>query len=156
MHAWSPPDARGGIIDLFGPGAHSLAKLQPMRLIDDLRAEHELIERAAGSLWSFAKLPARDPDDAAAFLRFFQLYAGRYHHAREEDLLFPALVATEVPADRGPLKVLLDAHRSMEAMLAAGKFEQYARALLHHIDAENSVLFPESEIRLRNRELPAR
>ena len=55
--------------------------------------------------------------DAAAFLRFFRLFAGRYHHAREEDVLFPALVATEVPGDKGPLKILLEAHQAMARVL---------------------------------------
>ena len=129
-----------------------------MQLIEQLREEHVLIERLAGSLRTFALSAARDPADAAAFLRFFRLWAGRFHHAREEEVLFPALVATEVPGDRGPLKVLLDAHHSMAAMLDAMEAgispelaERYGRALLHHIDAENSVLFPESEIRMRGR-----
>lgn len=135
-----------------------------MQLLDDLRGEHVLIERVVGSLRTFASGPARDPEDGAAYLRFFRLYAGRYHHAREEEVLFPALAATEVPADRGPLKVLLDAHQAMARILDAMEAgvtlelaERYGRALLHHIDAENSVLFPESEIRLRARgELPSR
>jgi hemerythrin-like domain-containing protein len=137
-----------------------------MGLLDELRSEHVLIERVVGSLRTFAAEGAGDAADGAAFLRFFRLYAGRFHHAREEDVLFPALVATEVPADRGPLKVLLDAHRAMAAMLDAMESgitlalaERYGRALLHHIDAENSVLFPESEIRLRSRggaQLPSR
>ena len=137
-----------------------------MRILDDLRAEHSLIERLVGSLRTYAAQEARDADDGAAFLRFFRLYAGRFHHAREEDVLFPALVATEVRADRGPLKVLLDAHHSMARVLDAMSSgitldlaERYGLALLHHIDAENSVLFPESEIRLRSRggaELPSR
>jgi hemerythrin-like domain-containing protein len=137
-----------------------------MKLLDDLRGEHALIERVVGSLRTFAAAGAPDPADAAAYLRFFRLFAGRFHHAREEDVLFPALVATEVPGDRGPLKILLDAHHAMARMLDAMEgcitlelAERYGRALLHHIDAENSVLFPESEIRLRRSggaELPAR
>lgn len=129
-----------------------------MGLLDDLRKEHVLIERMVGCLRTFAAQGAADAEDGAAFLRFFRLYAGRFHHAREEDVLFPALVAAEVPKDRGPLKVLLDAHHAMARMLDAmdsgitlERAERYGRALLHHIDAENSVLFPESEIRLRSR-----
>ena len=135
-----------------------------MELLDDLRGEHVLIERVVGSLRAWAADGSRDAGDGKAFLRFFKLYAGRYHHAREEDVLFPALVATEVPGDRGPLKVLLDAHHAMARMLEAMEAgitlelaDRYGRALLHHIDAENSVLFPESEIRLRGKgELPSR
>jgi hemerythrin-like domain-containing protein len=138
-----------------------------VKLLDELRAEHALIERVVLSLRTFGHTPARDPADAAAYLRFFRLWAGRFHHAREEDVLFPALAATEVPPDRGPLGILLDAHRSMARLLDAMEetgvtaelADQYCRALLHHIDAENSVLFPESETRLRRAggaELPSR
>lgn len=143
-----------------------------MLLLDELRSEHELIERAIGSLQTFAASAPRDPDDGEVFLRFFRLFAGRFHHAREEDTLFPALVRdTAAPADRGPLKVLLDAHHAMAHILdemapllsrggdVAELAARYGRALLHHIDAENSVLFPESETRLRRagvQQLPTR
>jgi hemerythrin-like domain-containing protein len=141
-----------------------------MLLLDHLRAEHELIERAVGSLQTFAAAPGRSAADGEGYLRFFRLYAGRYHHAREEDSLFPALVRdTAAPADRGPLKMLLQAHHSMAHILERMALAQgaelatlaarYGSALLHHIDAENSVLFPEAETRLGRagvRELPDR
>lgn len=141
-----------------------------MLLLDHLRTEHELIERAVGSLQAFAASPAQTPADREAYLRFFRLYAGRFHHAREEDSLFPALVReTAAPADRGPLKMLLEAHHAMahllDRMAAAQGADlpavagRYGSALLHHIDAENSVLFPEAATRLGRagvRELPDR
>jgi hemerythrin-like domain-containing protein len=153
-----------------------------MKLLDDLRAEHALIERVTGSLRTFVERRLRgevDGADGEAFVRFFHLYAGRHHHAREEEILFPALASeTEVPLDRGPLRVLFEDHRSMEQAREAmapllssaldtpaardelfALSERFGRALLLHIDAENSVLFPESEARFRRvnlRELPDR
>jgi hemerythrin-like domain-containing protein len=153
-----------------------------MRLIDDLRAEHEVIERVLGSLGGFVEQRARgeaDPRDGEGFLRFFRLYAGSYHHAREEDTLFPALEKhLELPPDSGPLFSLMDQHHRMAARLdemaslvsrdtgtegdgerLVDLFRRYEQALLTHIDAENSVLFPESEERLRDcgvRELKGR
>lgn len=154
-----------------------------MQLIDELRAEHDLIERVVGSLRTFAALRARgeaDPADGPRFLQFFLHYAGHFHHAREEDTLFVSLARdAELPADRGPIAVLLGDHREMAGVLqalapllnATGPLEAesaaslqalattYAHALWHHIDAENSVLLPESEMRLRRhgvRELPSR
>jgi hemerythrin-like domain-containing protein len=128
-----------------------------VRILDDLREEHALIERVVGSLRTWVCTPEHTAADAAAFLRFFRLYAGRFHHAREEEVLFPALMAADVPADRGPLKVLLDDHGAMartldemDAGITPALAERFGRALLHHIDAENSVFFPESEIRLRS------
>lgn len=117
--------------------------------------------------------------DAPRFLRFFRLYAGHYHHAREEDTLFVALEhEAELPADRGPIALMLADHRRFAVLLdeievllsiegldasKAERLEQctteYAHGLWHHIDAENSVLLPESEARLAKvgvRELPSR
>lgn len=131
-----------------------------MKLLADLRSEHALIERVVGALQEFAALRASgsaDPPDGEAFLRFFRLYAGRFHHAREEAVLFRALVEeTEAPADRGPVATLTAQHHIMAAILdaaEAGRLRDLCRrhgaALLHHIDAESSVLFPESETRFR-------
>lgn len=143
-----------------------------MKLLDALRAEHVVIERVAGALRTFAARRAAGaavPSDGDGFLRFFRGYSGGFHHAREEDVLFPALTRhAELAPGSGPIASLLDQHRSMEATLAAaapllsGALEapgdagrlvdltdRYARALWAHVDAENSVLLPESEERLR-------
>lgn len=148
-----------------------------MKLVDELRDEHVLIERVAGSLRSYAseRLAGRgDSADGAGYLRFFRLYSGGFHHAREEDTLIPALVAhAEIRADSGPVVSILLQHREMEKVLAEAEpflaapggtvagsdrlldlVTTYARALWLHIDAENSVLFPESEERLRRSGVP--
>lgn len=140
-----------------------------MGLIDELRAEHAVIERTLGALAAYveARLAGRgDPRDAGAFLAFFRLWAGRYHHGREEDTLFPALLAhLPIRPDSGPVRSLLDQHVSMARTLeemapllaepgAKGErlralSTRHRHDLLAHIDAENSVLLPESETRLR-------
>jgi hemerythrin-like domain-containing protein len=145
-----------------------------MSLIDDLRAEHHVIERALGALATYvdARRAGRgDPADAEAFLAFFRLFAGRYHHAREEDTLFPALLAhLPIRPDSGPVRSLLDQHAAMAKTLEemapllgepgaeGGRLldlsTRHRRDLLAHIDAENSVLLPESEARLRRAGLP--
>jgi hemerythrin-like domain-containing protein len=153
-----------------------------VRLIDELRAEHDLIERVLGSLRTYVDERLRggaDPRDAASFIRFLRLYAGHYHHAREEATLFAALAdVAGLPRDRGPVAVLSDDHRGIAGLLDAlddvldtqlveegagdrlrTRAREYWRALAHHIDAENSVLFPEGEHRLRKHavvELPSR
>ena len=138
-----------------------------MELLDDLRLDHDLIERVLGSLRTYApRLAAGQAPlaDAAVFLQFFETYAGHWHHENEEGILFHALVAEAMlPSSRGPLAVLLEAHDSFGGTLAAMRhaiaegdvagFErlavEYSDALWNHIDAENSVLFPESERHLR-------
>lgn len=153
-----------------------------MRFVDELRAEHDLIEQVAGAFQAFADARGRGDGraaDGARFLRFFRLFAGDFHHAREEDTLFVALAERAgLPADRGPIAVLIDDHRRLARVLDAvaplasadplgpddaarlrALATEYAHGLWHHIDAENSVLLPESEARLRKRfvvELPSR
>jgi hemerythrin-like domain-containing protein len=149
-----------------------------MQLLDELRSEHDLIEQVAGAFLTYAALPAatRPAADAAAFLRFFQQYASHYHHAREEDTLFAALRdRAGLPSDRGPLATMAADHERMARLLGGieaglrdsrqenARFREgamaYVHALWHHIDAENSVLFPECGPRLRRNgvlELPSR
>lgn len=153
-----------------------------MQLIEDLQREHELIDRMLGSLRAFvdARLEGRgEPSDGARYLAFFRHFAGDFHHDREEQILFRALVEkAELPADRGPVFALSGEHRRMGELLEnldglldgplateADRLRlqalavDYSRSLWHHIDAETSVMFPESEERLRRSyvyELPSR
>jgi hemerythrin-like domain-containing protein len=153
-----------------------------MRLIEDLKAEHDLIEQVLGSLRTFVERRlegAAGALDGARFLTFFHRYAGTFHHDKEEVVLFRALAEkAELPLDRGPLAALTGEHRRLGGLLEAlgGLLDSeldstedrarlhalavdYSRSLWRHIDAENSVLFPEGRERLRRfhvRELPSR
>ena len=145
-----------------------------MRLLDELRSEHTLIDRALGSLRTWVEVGG-EASDGARFFRFFRRYAGDFHHAREEASLFGALHReAELPLVRGPLAVLTADHHRLGALLEelepllchAQRGERltalataYSRGLWLHVDAENSVLLPESEARLRRiniLELPSR
>jgi hemerythrin-like domain-containing protein len=153
-----------------------------MRLIEDLRAEHDLIDQVLGSLRAFveARLAGNgEPADGPRFFAFFRRFAGDFHHAKEEEVLFRALVdQAELPGERGPIAALTAEHQrmggvleSLEPLLRSPLTDpaeharlrelavDYSRSLWHHIDAENSVVFPESEERLRRfriQELPFR
>lgn len=137
--------------------------------MDELMREHRLIEQVAGSLLTYADQfrEGRVPrEDGAALLHFFRAYAGTLHHGREEDVLFPALVREAALPETGPIAALLADHQEMAALLTGmeeildgnldpgsrSRFRDlaysYSGQLLHHIDAENSVLIPESESRL--------
>lgn len=143
-----------------------------MQLLADLKTEHHLIEKVLGSLRTFVNLRMRGEGncaDAAGFLAFFRSYASGFHHAREEDVLFPALVnEAYLPQDSGPIPALVAQHHAMAATLAdlapllsaasLAPEEQrhlldlaigYSRTLWAHIDAENSVMLPEAQNRLR-------
>lgn len=153
-----------------------------MRLIEELSAEHELIDAAVGSLrtWVDERLRGEgEPADGRRFVTFLRTFAAGFHHAREEDTLFVALRDRAGLPQQGPLASLVSDHARTAALLAsiervldqeppltgaAGDelrrlAVEYSHALWHHIDAENSVLFPEGESRLRKSgvsELPSR
>ncbi len=131
-----------------------------MELLDQLRAEHDLIDAVVGSLVAAADtgggtVPAAD---LPSFLAFLRHYAADFHHDGEEDRLFPALVEhAEVRADRGPLAILVEDHRTLAGLVATLAAEAgsrasvrlLARAYWEHVDKENSVLLPEAHDRLR-------
>ena len=153
-----------------------------MQLIEDLRQEHELIEQVVGSLRAFvtARLAGQgDPVDGPRYLAFFRRYAGDFHHDKEEQVLFRALVdRAEISEERGPVAAITGEHRRMARLLDAlepllgapshadaerthlqALAVDYSRSLWRHMDAENSVLFPEGQERLRRfhiLELPSR
>ncbi len=90
-----------------------------MKLLDALRREHETIESVARALVAFASRERAEPADAERFLRFFRVYAGRFHHGREEEVRFRALVReTGVAEDSGPLRSLLEDHRAPATTVA--------------------------------------
>ncbi|MBD3850412.1 MAG: hemerythrin domain-containing protein [Acidobacteria bacterium] len=136
-----------------------------MRLFDEFKAEHLLVDRVAGSLIRFAEMTAggeSSEEDVADFVEFFRVFVAGFHHEREEQTLFPVLVErAEVPADRGPLPSIEADHRAAAILVdeleeAGGNKERLASAarrlahhLWEHVDKEDSVLFPESFERLR-------
>jgi hemerythrin-like domain-containing protein len=134
-----------------------------MRIVDVLREEHRLIERVAGSLVAFvedAKALSDRAEVLASFCTFFASYADARHHAMEEDVLFRALRDVELP-EQGPIAALRAEHASNREAIAAiratedlddpelgARARGYCAHLWEHIDKEDSVLFPEVEVRL--------
>jgi hemerythrin-like domain-containing protein len=153
-----------------------------MKLIDTFQDEHVLIDQVLGSFRTYVDglvNGTADLDDGRRFATFFTEFAGHFHHEREEGVLFNALVTdAELPSASGPVHALLLEHAEMEGWMREMTpfLEQrpqseddrdrlralairYSHALWRHIDAENSVLYPEGAERLGRcgiRELPDR
>jgi hemerythrin-like domain-containing protein len=133
---------------------------------DVLMAEHRVIEQVLNCLGKMADrcLLHGDLDFASArqALDFFQHFADRCHHGKEEERLFPLLEARGLSRERGPTGVMLREHdlgrRQIQAMLAAvdeaaqGDSDAvqrfgvhagaYVRLLREHISKEDHCLFP--------------
>jgi len=100
--------------------------------------------------------------DAVDFIRN---YADRFHHAKEEDVLFAALVKNGMPEKQSPIEAMLMEHdagrahvRGMEAAARRAlegdesdipslleHARGYAELLRGHIDKEDTILYPLSE-----------
>jgi hemerythrin-like domain-containing protein len=137
-----------------------------MNAVQTLMAEHRVIESVLAALTAYARSVANGGDapraDLAELVQFLQDYADAYHHGKEEDILFRAMVDQGMPVDGGPLAVMLAEHaegRRLTRSLAeissgegAWNKEQrrrllfdatsYARLLKEHIQKEDRVLYP--------------
>jgi len=134
-----------------------------------LAEEHALILRAVELLErGLARLEAGTSMGGpffAALVEFFQVFADRYHHGKEEGILFPFMVAEmDYPQKSGPVAVLSSDHTAGRAHVramadAAARLEAepavasellehgqaYAVLLRAHIDREDHKVFPTVE-----------
>ncbi len=136
---------------------------------ETLRAEHDAIlcmldatERTAYRIESGETV---SPDILDGLIEFFQVFADKCHHGKEEDLLFPLLERKGLPKSGGPIGVMLADHAQGRELIrlmtdAAGRFRagnpaaarewasaagSYAAFLRSHIQKENHVLFVMAE-----------
>lgn len=111
---------------------------------------------------------AVDPDDPEKSVQFLRGFADKCHHAKEEDLLFPAMEKAGIPRTGGPLGVMLREHVEGRALVkamadsipgirkgdkaAARRFAESARGygalLSQHIYKEDNILYPMADARL--------
>ncbi len=143
-----------------------------MRPTEILKEEHKAIklmlrvaENVCQRLERGEAVPAEHLAEIVTFIRGF---ADKCHHAKEEDLLFPAMEKAGIPRQGGPIGIMLAEHeqgrnyvRNMtEAAekyspgnrLAASQFVENARKyiglLTQHIDKEDNILYEIADKRL--------
>lgn len=126
-----------------------------LRMLDLLEAQADAVERGAEP----------DAEFLAAAIDFVRRFADRFHHAKEEDILFAALVDNGMPAEHSPVAAMLMEHeqgrqflRGLEEALSThragspGQLERivenargYCALLRDHIDKEDHILYPLAE-----------
>jgi hemerythrin-like domain-containing protein len=133
-----------------------------------LKAEHQIILRVIDVLERLTDQSNQGQgfkiDAYRKCVEFFRSFADACHHAKEEDLLFPALESRGVPREGGPIAVMLHEHtlargftaemaaaineietHDQEATQAVQRFydaaHQYAALLRNHIYKEDNILF---------------
>ncbi|GAP13361.1 uncharacterized conserved protein [Longilinea arvoryzae] len=145
-----------------------------MKATEILSSEHRIIERVIAALETESdRLASGQAVPPAFFLEaadFIQGFGDGCHHAKEEKVLFKALVANGLPKKNGPVGAMLMEHEQgrvfTRAMRAAAERLQngdssaaaeviqnargYATLLRQHIQKEDRVLFP-----MANQVIPA-
>jgi len=126
-----------------------------LRMIALVEANTRLLEQGKFSDYQFYL-------DAVDFIRN---YADRFHHAKEEDTLFVALVANGMPEKNSPIEAMLIEHDQGRTFVKAveeaarlglaGATDQdaviaenargYANLLRGHIQKEDDILYPLAE-----------
>lgn len=134
-----------------------------------LVSEHRLILRMIALLESNAARTAEGSYTNWQFyldgVDFIRNYADRFHHAKEEDVLFEALIKNGMPRENSPIAAMLMEHdqgrafvkamenATLEALAGQGGREQiiadnalaYAALLREHISKEDEILYPLAE-----------
>jgi len=126
-----------------------------LRMIALVERNTALMEQGKFRDWQFFL-------DAVDFIRN---YADRFHHAKEEDVLFVALVDNGMPEKQSPIEAMHMEHdqgrafvRALEAAaekalagepgqlpVIAENAKGYAALLREHIDKEDNILYPLAE-----------
>jgi hemerythrin-like domain-containing protein len=135
-----------------------------MKATEQLMDEHEgvkvmlnILERIYGPSGTAGTLNISHFDE---ILEFLKVFIDKCHHGKEEDLLFPALIAAGIP-ENGPITVMLQEHQMGRGYIKAmndsyvsymsgdqSSYDvirrnalDYISLLRSHIEKENNILF---------------
>jgi hemerythrin-like domain-containing protein len=137
-----------------------------MKAIDILMEEHRVIERVLDAVEGATYHLEQGHSVRAGFFQdaaeFFAGFADGTHHRKEEGVLFPAMIDAGIPAQGGPIPVMLMEHEQGRTLVramreAASRLElgepeaaqrvvssarSFVALLRDHIVKEDEVLFP--------------
>ncbi len=128
-----------------------------------LYEEHEIIEQAVKIAKQASSLVGADDGQyertVLKLIHFFKNYSDRYHHRKEEEILFPEMERKNEMLSDGVILEMLSNHEDFREMIhtiekslnnknyaeAQSRLEQYTEALLDHIAVENDEVFQMAE-----------
>jgi hemerythrin-like domain-containing protein len=143
-----------------------------MRPTEVLKKEHKAIELMLKVLEKFCeKIEAEkevNREHLDQILEFIKVFGNKCHHAKEEELLFPALEEMGMPREGGPIGVMLTEHdlgrdyvkgmsEAFERYKEGDKdslakivenAQNYVTLLREHIDKEDTILYHMADMHL--------
>lgn len=124
----------------------------PMQqLVDEHVYIKQLIAYISDVLESVARDEKIDKDLLLNVIRFIREYADKYHHAKEEDILFDYtdksleiinVILEDHVTGRGHIKAVVDAIEAEEKGQIITHLTAYQALLTEHIKKEDEILFP--------------
>jgi hemerythrin-like domain-containing protein len=141
------------------------------KALDVLYNEHLIIKSVIEFRDKISTLASKDParyrDIIIELIVFFRNYADKFHHYKEEKLLFPLMCEKNEMLKDSIIEEMLDNHRdfrmlvkSMESAVESGNYEEtnklltkYTEMLLDHIAVEDEELFQMAETLIDENEL---
>ncbi len=136
-----------------------------------LQAEHEIIINAVGLISEAGVFIGKDcsryEKTVKELIYFYRNYADKYHHYKEEIVLFPEMGRKNELLDNGVIKEMFEHHEDFRNMLSVAEqlleksdyegcgkqLRMYAEAILDHIAVENDELFQMLETVFDNEEI---
>jgi hemerythrin-like domain-containing protein len=133
--------------------------------------EHEVILEGIQLAKALDKSWEKSTEDYESNLKwliaFFKEYADRFHHYKEEEVLFPVLMKSGEPSIISVINELLEHHEDFRDLVkeiyadveaknyeeAQRKLNNYCHDLIDHIAAENEELFPMMDTLLNDDDL---
>lgn len=143
-----------------------------MGATEQLKDEHNaiklmlrILERVCEKLESGEDV---NPEHLGQILQFIKVFIDKFHHGKEENLLFPAMEKAGIPKEGGPIGVMLVEHntgrdyvRGMSEAVVEYKTgsrqvsskivedaKNYIKLLVQHIEKEDNILYQMAEMRL--------
>lgn len=147
-----------------------------MHATEQLKKEHEgiklmlsIMDEICNRLEAGEKVRTKDID---SIIEFIKTFADKCHHAKEEDLLFPAMEKAGIPREEGPIAVMLMEHDQGRGYVkglweAATKYKEgdqkaafkiienarnYINLLTQHIDKEENILYNIADMHISEKE----
>ena len=128
------------------------------KAVELLYDEHEIIMDAisvAKELRKKIEQPELYEQQVFALISFFREYADKYHHYKEEEILFPEMIKANELLESGVVKEMLDNHEDFRVLIAGietltkekkytsaqDTLAEYVEALTDHIAVENEEVF---------------
>ncbi|MGB9713105.1 MAG: hemerythrin domain-containing protein [Dissulfurimicrobium hydrothermale] len=143
-----------------------------MDAINDLKKEHEGIRLMLQVLQAVSRKLGRgeriNAQHLGGIMEFLSIFVDKCHHGKEEEFLFPALEASGIPREGGPIGAMLAEHDQGRRIVSElrdavksynsgdksaadsikSRIDAYVELLTQHIEKENTVLFVMADARL--------